>query len=273
MFRYQRQPPTVAITAEPARIAVLPPTIASAAPARCTFPLCTVPITMLPIEFAASKPKKSRALGLSGTPTMSSSAQEEKNALQVERRMHQVRPGGDGVDPEIADVVVRIAISRRKTCGGDRLEDEVPDGRHHPERGPASGSQGGQLPVVTPTLTGPRPSWAKAVRATPRPVRRNRVACPHNGAMRAVWQAFLATAVMLLALVGCADRHDSREGTGRRATSADRSTSATGEAFTSNAAEKAARQSFWNPAITIRRIRGTSPRPMRRQQAPPCCRP
>lgn len=52
-----------------------------------------------------------------------------------------------------------------------------------------------------------------ALHATPRSVRRNRVAWSHNGAMRAVWRAFLATAVVLLALVGCADRHD-REGTG-----------------------------------------------------------
>ena len=49
-----------------------------------------------------------------------------------------------------------------------------------------------------------------ALHATPRSVRRNRVVWPHNGAMRAAWQAFLATAVVLLALVGCGDQHAGR---------------------------------------------------------------
>ena len=97
-------------------------------------------------------------------------SEKEQNALQVERRIHQVSPRGvdhpavnqlAGANPEIADGVARVAVGGLKTCGGDRLENQVPDSCYDQEGGSTCGSQAGltfptnraQGPAVTSIFT------------------------------------------------------------------------------------------------------------------------
>ena len=55
--------------------------------------------------------------------------------MQPERRMHHVRPGAGY--PEIADVVVGIAVVGPVAGGGECLQEQVSDTSHDPEGGAA----------------------------------------------------------------------------------------------------------------------------------------
>ena len=150
-WRYQRRLPTVATTADPARMAVLPPTIASTAPATCGAPLCAVADHDIADGVRGDQAQKDPGPRAVRDAHDEECSEQEQNALQVERRVHQISSRGVDhpavsqlacADPEIADVVARVAVDGLKSRGGDRLEDQVPEGRYYPEGGSARDGHG-----------------------------------------------------------------------------------------------------------------------------------